>query len=656
MVWSQEVDVGALLNAMQLGVVVHRSDTTIIDANPRALELLNLTRDQILGAEAINTDWHFIDESGAPMAPADYPVNRVARLGEPIRNYKVGVVDSGRANPTWVSCNAYPSEHNDRIVVTFVDITETEEANRSLAKSLRAEEESKLRLLGTTSRLEIALAAISAHTYDWDVGTGEIVFDEDLSPVLGYPAGSLQRIDLEQLGGLTHSGDLNKRSKGLRALINGDISTYQNTARLKHRDGHWVWVENRSKVLARDDTGTPTHCVGVLIDITERRELEAALLRSQKLEALGTLAGGIAHDFNNLLTPILGYSELVKRSLPEESKAHGYIDHVRKAAERAKQLVLNILLISRSGSADKEPLSLASLIEEVLVVVRASSPKALVIDTDLPDDIPTVDADAAKIYQVILNLCTNAVQAMSDQGHLSVRLDYSETAPSIPDHQQSAEGYVVMVIEDDGSGIPPETLEQIFDPFFTTKLKGERRGTGLGLSIVDSVIKDHDGTVEVASQPSVGTRFTIYLPATSRPETRALEVHKHPLTVPHARVMLVDDEEMVRALGEAMLTHLGCTVMSFADGVSALASFSRAPDDFDIVLTDYEMPEMSGIELLGHLRKIRGEIPVLLLTGYANLTTEEKRAELGFDGVLAKPYGEASLRAALVSIFKQRSD
>ncbi|MEE4203977.1 MAG: ATP-binding protein, partial [Halieaceae bacterium] len=447
---------------------------------------------------------------------------------------------------------------------------------------------------------------------------------------------------------LSYPSDIRKRSRGLQALIRGDISTYQNTARLKHWDGHWVWVENRSKVLERDENGAPMHCVGVLIDITERKDLETALLRNQKLEALGTLAGGIAHDFNNLLTPMLGYAELAKRSLPGESKERGYIDHIRKAAERAKQLVLNILLISRQGASDKQPVSLVNLIEEVLVIIKASSSKGLIIDKQWSENLPSINADPDKIYQVVLNLCTNAVQAMPPQGHLIIGIDYVEHAPSIPEHQQAAEGYLMMTVEDNGSGIPPEVLTQIFDPFFTTKLKGEQRGTGLGLSIVDSVIKDHDGSVDVVSEPGVGTRFTIHLPATSRPDTTEGPAVDGKVVLADARVMLIEDEAMVRELGESMLEQLGLSVTSFADGWTALAEFSKHPDQFDIVLTDYEMPELTGLELLGHLRKIRDDIPVVLLTGYANLATEEKRVEHGFDGVLAKPYTPETLEEVMI--------
>lgn len=650
MVWSRELDVTELLNAIELGVVVHGPDTAIIDANPRALELLDLTIDQARGVVATDENWRFVDGDGNTLTPAQYPVNLVKSAGQPIRNYKVGIIDSARTSPIWVSCNAYLRETEGTVVVTFVDVSAEHEANQSLALALMSTEQSKQRLLETASRLEIALSAIKAHTYDLDVASSTITFDDDFSPVLGYAPEKLRIIDLQQLSGLTHPADLNKRALGMRALLKGDVTTYQNTARLQHAEGHWVWVENRSKVLARDEAGNPRSCVGVLIDVTARKELESALLRNQKLEALGTLAGGIAHDFNNLLAPILGYTELAKRSVPPAEKEYRYLQRVQKAAERAKQLVLNILLISRTGSSDKIPVSLADLIDEVLVVIEASAPKGLKILRRWSDDLPPIIADATKMYQVVLNLCTNSVQAMSEQGVLDIALAHADTAPSIPDYQQNADGYVVMTIGDNGSGIEQELLERIFDPFFTTKLKGDRRGTGLGLSIVDSVIKDHEGVIDVHSQPGTGTTFTIYLPASAdqAPASRPADIAQ-PIAG-SAHIMLVDDETMVLELGESMLEQLGFKVSAYSDGWSALRAFAKDPESYRLVLTDYEMPEISGPDLLRHLREVREDVPVVLLTGYANMATEERSREMGFDSILAKPYDLDALQKTISSV------
>jgi PAS domain S-box-containing protein len=655
MIWSKHLDVEDLLNAMQLGVVVHDADTTILDANPRALELLQITHDQAMGVDAFDPGWHFINTRGEPLELSDYPVNRVAASGAPLNNYRIGILHTQSPEPTWVSCNAYQRSNDFRIVVTFVDVTAEEQAKHSLALALDATRESETKLRDASFRLEVALSAIDAYTYGLKVESNTITFDRDLSPLLGYPSGELKSITLEKLAEISHPDDLKRRRYAVQSLLAGEIDTYESIARLRHRDGHWVWIENRSKALEKNKDGQVTRTVGLMIDISERKRMEDMLLQHQKMEALGTLAGGIAHDFNNLLAPMLGYAELVKRDLSAESKAFRQVQHITKAAERARELVQKILLVSRSSSTSKEPTSLNRLIEEVLVVIKASAPKGLVIESTVEEAAPCIEADAAEIYQVILNLCTNAVQAMSEGGTLSVRLSHSDSAPiGVPTSEGDA-GYVMLEVQDTGSGIDKATQKQMFDPFFTTKTKGEKRGTGLGLSIVASVITEHKGFVDVTSELGQGSTFRLFFPAADKQELQTTEPEESTAKPQSAHLLLVDDEIMVRDLGEDMLQQLGYRVTSVADGEAALALIEKAPGYFDAVLTDYEMPSMLGPALIKALRDHQADLPIVLLTGYANLATGEQSAEMGADAVLAKPYDMTSLGDAVQQAISARS-
>ena len=381
----------------------------------------------------------------------------------------------------------------------------------------------------------------------------------------------------------------------------------------------------------------------------EKRRLEGELRQSQKMEAVGTLAGGIAHDFNNILGAILGYSELAQQRMAEDSIARRHLDQVVQAGARAKSLVERILAFSRSGLGELAPVHVQSIVEEALDLLAASLPCEVRLESKLDAGDTAVAGEATQLHQVVMNLCTNAVQAMGRGGVLRVVLDRAAAPePRVLTHGTlSPREYLRLTVSDTGSGIPPAVLERMFDPFFTTKGVGE--GTGLGLSLVHGIVADFGGAIDVATQAGAGTTFTIWLPAagdTPRPASQAAR------ELPRGNgetVMIVDDEPALVALAEETLAELGYEPAGFESGVSALEAFRAEPQRFDLVLTDEAMPELTGVELAREMRRVRSDLPIVLMSGHGSAQLAERAHAAGIGKVLSKPLVRRDIAEALSS-------
>ncbi len=387
-------------------------------------------------------------------------------------------------------------------------------------------------------------------------------------------------------------------------------------------------------------------------DITQTRILEERLNQAHKMEAIGTLAGGIAHDFNNILGAIIGYAELLLMEI-EESSEHGqYLGELYTAADRAKQLVNQILAFSRQSEQTIRPLKLRPIVEEAVKMLRASIPSTVEINTLFGQSIGTVMADATQIHQVVVNLCTNAAHAMWDTGGtLSISLEDTTLDAGFRRKHPQLKGdfFARLTIQDTGHGIDEALLPRIFEPYYTTKEKGV--GTGLGLATVHGIIQSYDGAIDVHSKSGSGTVFTVILPKTAGPEDmeaaagKAIEVKGG-----QGKVLLVDDETSLLLVGAKMLARLGYEVTTFKSSVEALARFEKEPMAFDVVVTDQTMPKMTGLELSRKLMDIRGDIPVVLCTGFSELVNESKARELGVRRFLLKPISMENLDEALRNV------
>ena len=379
----------------------------------------------------------------------------------------------------------------------------------------------------------------------------------------------------------------------------------------------------------------------------DKDRLQAQLRQSQKMEAMGTLAGGIAHDFNNILGAILGYSELAQKNAPPAGPVRRHLDQVLQAARRAKSLVERILAFSRSGLGERAPLHVQSLIEETLGLLAASMPPRIRLESRLAAEDSAVIGDATQLHQVTMNLCTNAVQAMAQGGTLSVTLERIEltTARALSHGVLRPGPYVRLCVGDTGAGIPPHVLERMFDPFFTTK--GVGAGTGLGLSLVHGIVADLGGAIDVSTQPGAGSTFAIWLPSagtTPRPAPRVAR------ELPHGQgqtVMVVDDEPALVGFLEETLGELGYEPAGFVASAAALAALAEEPGRFDLVLTDETMPDITGVELARQIRRLRPDLPIILMSGHSSATLAERAHAEGVAAVLRKPLGGADIAEAL---------
>ncbi len=385
---------------------------------------------------------------------------------------------------------------------------------------------------------------------------------------------------------------------------------------------------------------------------TEKERLQHQLQQAQKMEAIGTLAGGIAHDFNNILSAILGYTEMILLELEPDHAISGNLKQVVKAGNRAKDLVNQILAFSRQSPQNIRLIKIQPIVKESLGLLRASLPKNIKIESSIESDLGGISADPTQIYQMLMNLCTNAAHAMEKEGDvLRIDLKNVEVGPDdmvpYPDLQPGS--YVMLTVEDNGHGIDPSIQDRIFDPYFTTKAPG--KGTGMGLSVVHGIVKSHGGAISLTSAPRQGSRFTVLFPRLER-ETISLDEEDKPMLRGEGNILFVDDEEFLVDLAQQMLKRLGYEVTACTDPVDALTLFRENPKPFDLVITDLTMPKMSGEQLVRELTAIRSEIPFILCTGFSQHMTREKMRQIGVNEFLRKPLVIRDLAEAIARVLK----
>lgn len=379
---------------------------------------------------------------------------------------------------------------------------------------------------------------------------------------------------------------------------------------------------------------------------SENEALQVRLRRTQRLEAIGTLTGGIAHNFRNMLGAILGYSEMALEKLAADSQPGRYVREVQQAGLRAKAVIDQMLTFGRRTEHARRLVSMQAVVESAVRLLRGSLPSAVTIRTALDGAGTAVLGDATQLEQIVLNLCTNAAHAMDGNGIVSVELDLVEFAHGQPlSHGILPAGrYVRLIVTDSGHGIEPESLERIFEPFFTTKPAGT--GTGLGLATVHGIVADHGGALNVQSRPGAGSRFEAYLAAAEGYIAREEDSTAAPIGGGEA-VLLVEDDTLLRHLQEEMVAGLGYEPIGFGNGREALAEFRKDPGRIDVVLTDEDLPEMTGTDLAQAMHRVRPELPVVLVTGQATLPTPERMQQAGIRQVMQKPLTKVALARVL---------
>jgi PAS domain S-box-containing protein len=409
----------------------------------------------------------------------------------------------------------------------------------------------------------------------------------------------------------------------------------------RRKDGSLIEFETTISPI-HDETGDICNFVSVNRDVTHEVQMERQLHQAMKMEAIGTLAGGIAHDFNNILSAVFGYAELSMMLVEEDSKLDENLKKILKAAERARDLVKQILTFSRQTENKLNPLQIKIIVKETLKLLRASLPSTIDIKQDIESDSMAL-ADPSQIHQLMLNLCTNASQSMQDDGGtLTVGLKDVEADETTDDTDIPLKPgrYLKLSIRDTGHGIPLEIRERIFDPFFTTKGPGE--GTGMGLSVVHGIAEVHGAKISVSSQPGKGTTFNIYFPTIEKTENKKQSKNGW-MPAGTERILWVDDEAFQADLGKQILENLGYKVTARTSSAEAFEVFRAHPDSFDLIITDMTMPNMTGDKLARKILEIRPDMPVILCTGYSRDATEEKIRESGIRACAMKPLSRNEL-------------
>jgi PAS domain S-box-containing protein len=409
-------------------------------------------------------------------------------------------------------------------------------------------------------------------------------------------------------------------------------------------DGELKYIDLQAKVVFHQN-GIPKGLKGTILDVTEKKKIELQLAQSQKLQAIGTLAGGVAHDFNNILSSIFGYTQLAQHSLDSKEKLEKYLRHIMIGAERASEVVQQILTFSRKTEYKKIPLDLCREVKQAVHLLRASIPPTIDFSVSY-HSTTAVSADPTRIHQVIMNLCTNGYHAMKDKGGTLTLSVYDRTITEsrfIMEKTLEPGRYVCFEVTDTGCGMDKDTIAKATEPYFTTKEKGQ--GTGLGLALVKAIVDEHDGLLEIRSEVGKGSSFLLYLPIVFQTKDSLESVSEMVENDGKGTetIMVVDDEESIRSILKDFLEHYGYRTVLFENGLEALKAFQSDPERFDLVLTDLAMPKFSGDRLAREILHIKPNLPVLLITGNSEDLPRKTADEIGIRKILKKPFENKSV-------------
>ncbi len=635
---AEESRARAMLQALDAGVVVHGADARILLCNESACQILGLTLEQMTGKDPKDPAWDFVCEDGSSMPLDRYPVVQVLSSGQAIQGMVMGLRRPDRANTTWIIVSAQPQRSADgcidAVVVTFVDATDRLRAQQELRLLQAAVERlNDIVLITEPSAQDAAKQLIVYANPAFERVTGYPVAE-----VIGRSPGFLQGPD-------TDPKEVQRVRDAVLAQrpIRAELLNYR-------RDGKPYWIE-LDVVTLTGPSGRVTHMVAVQRDITERhaaeaqREaLETQLRASQKLEAVGTLASGIAHDFNNIVAGILGNVALAKEDLEAGHPALISVQQIERAGVRARDLVRQILAFGRRNPIQRVRLDLRDILDESLALTRTGLPPGTTLKVRRPDAPVWVAGDPTQLEQVLINLCVNAQQALPESGgEIEVGLACEN-------------GQARLWVRDSGCGMDETVRQRIFDPFFTTK--GPGKGTGLGLAVVHGIVLSHQGRIAVQSAPRQGTTFEVLLPldqTAGRPEeTKAPETQERPGR--GELLLVVDDDHTLRDVLPRLLQRAGWRTETFAGATEALERLAGAGELPALLLTDLNMPDISGLELCRIVVADHPDLPRLLISGHITDALRQRAVELGVSAVLAKEDLLETLLPAVASALATASE
>ncbi len=529
-----------------------------------------------------------------------------------------------------------------------------------ISRNITQEIESEKALVDSEERFKkaIMLSPLPSiiHAEDGEV----LLINKAWEQLSGYSQAELETIDV--MSEKMIKSNYQQVRKHIDTLYNLSESAEEGEFELMAKDGSKLIWDFTSTPLGLDIAGRKL-VISRARDVTLRKQieqqkirLEAELNQAYKMEAIGTLAGGIAHDFNNVLAIIMGYSEKIKNQLNNGAELQNDVEKIYSAANRAKKLVQQILLFSQKSSVNLKLVEIRPLVELALKMIRTTLPSSINMELDLNPDTGCILADTNQIQEILMNLCTNAFDAMEQKGG-TLRVSLKKITITGKDdwiQQELKEGeYVELIIKDSGSGIPKAIINKIFDPYFTTKERS--KGTGMGLAIVHGIVAEYGGTISVESEPDSGSHFYLYFP--SVPSNKKIESKKEiiPIARGNERILFIDDEELLCHLGQELLVSLGYQVTTKNSSSDALELFRKAPDDYDLVITDQIMPVLTGSNLSKKILQIRTDIPIILCSGFSGIIDEAGAKKLGIKAFVEKPYHRKFLAELIRKVLDEKT-
>ena len=618
-----------LFEAARDGILILDAETgTVVDVNPFLVEMLGYSREQFLGKR--------IWELGFFKDIAANKSNFMELQQKEFIQYEhlpLETADGRLINVEFVS-HVYLVDRNKVIQCNIRDITERKKAEEALRNG-----EEQFRLISENVADMIAVLNCD----------GKRIYNSpSYKPILGDPESLLGTDFFREI----HPEDREKTKRIFEEIVTSGIG-HRAEYRLLAKDGSIRFIESQGSVI-RDDQGDVERIVVVSRDVSEKKQIEKQFLRAQRMESVGTLAGGIAHDLNNILAPIILALQVLRKTFPDE-RSRTLLNMLESSAKRGAALVRQILTFARGTEGERIQVHMRNPIEELEKFAQETFPSDIIIQTNVPKELFPINADPSQLDQVFLNLAVNARDAMPRGGTITISAEnltidehYAER------HLEAKPGpYILVSVNDSGTGIPPEIQEKIFEPFFTTKQSG--KGTGLGLSTVFAIVKNHGGFINLYSEVGRGTSFKLYFPAIvgeKNIEQQALYIES--LKGHGECILLVDDEYTIREVSKLTLESDGYNALLAADGIEALRLFAQYRGKINLVIIDMNMPNMDGPTLIRKLRKMKPSLPIIGASGLADKAKLAQIADLNIKRFLTKPYTAETLMKAIGEMLHQK--
>jgi PAS domain S-box-containing protein len=620
---KSEKEYRLIVESLSEGVILQEASGRILLWNHAAETIFAPPAQDRNGSITMEARWWGIHPDGSAFCDQSHPAAITLRTGRPCRDVPMGLVQSN-GDVRWISINTTPVFFDDKdnpaaVAISFFDVTESRRAEHALRQG-----EERFRRL-----FEEAPVAIQGYSPD-----GVIHYWNKAN---------------EQTYGYTSEEAIGKNlldliiPEEMRAVAAEIIKKGAETGEmpqpmefsLKRKDGSRVPVLSAHVAIQHDGKQTELYCLDS--DLTEQKRLQAELQQAHKMEAIGTLTGGIAHDFNNILGIIIGNCELALDDIPDCNPSYFNLKEIIKAGLRAKDIVRQLLTFCHKSEHQPKPMRLIPILKDVLGFIRASIPATIEIRHDISAVEDTILSESTVVYQVMMNLCSNAAQAMEMSGG-TIRISVRNVAVNAQDQGFPSDlkpgKYIQIAVSDTGPGIDPAIIDRIFDPYFTTKLVG--KGTGMGLAVVQGIAKSHDGAIAVKSTLNAGATFTVFFPLTDKRPRVKIDA-PDTLQLGDESILLVDDEKSIVDMCQEMLTRLGYQVETAMTPLEALEKYKNTPNRFDLVITDMTMPHMTGLQLTKRLKAINPQARIILCTGFSAYITPEKAQAMGIKGYLMKP-------------------